>query len=305
MKVQLKKHRGKSYFSFAARSSLLLFLFMSVANLGYLLAQSQVLDTPDLLLKAVGGADFKNQMALFLQLRSSLYIPAFGIAILVFIGLSLGHFFAFGPKDMSGPGGEDEIPWWTLFERITHWIIAVVFVLLFISGLLITFGSVFGGGGFTLFLRKIHEYSGFVFIPALVVTILMWLKESIPRAYDMAWIANFGGYLGYKGALKSGKFNAGQKFWYWVMTLCGVLLSLTGLGLFFEVGISGNTVPYSTLGSYVVIHFFSAIPLILMFLVHLYMTTLGTKGALGGMINGKFSRNAAANYHSESSSLKG
>ncbi|MEE8435709.1 MAG: formate dehydrogenase subunit gamma [bacterium] len=303
MKVQLKKHRGRSYFSFAARSALLLFLFMAVVNFGYLLAQGESSTLSDRLLEVVGAADFINQ-GMFLDLRSSMFIPSFGIAILVFIGLSLGHLFAFGAKDMRGPGGADDIPWWNLFERVIHWIIAVVFVLLFISGLLITFGSYVGGGGLTLFLRKVHEYSGFVFAPALLITFLMWVKEALPKGYDIAWITKAGGYLGYKGKLVSGKFNAGQKVWFWIMAICGLLLTWTGLGLFFGMDLGFSSAANSTMGTYVVIHFFSAIPIILMFLVHLYMTTLGTKGAFNGMINGKISKSAAMSFHSDSSVLK-
>ena len=47
------------------------------------------------------------------------------------------------------------------------------------------------GGGGSLMLRQLHEYSGFVFIPALVVTVLMWIREALPKAYDMNWLAHF------------------------------------------------------------------------------------------------------------------
>ena len=54
---------------------------------------------------------------------------------------------------------------------------------------------------------------------------------------------------------------------------------------------------------YVIVHFISAIPLILMFIAHLYMTTLGTKGTFMGMINGKVSKKGATSYHSEATEL--
>ena len=297
MKIHLKKRSGKASLSFVWRAALLLTVLLSLTNIGFLMAQGLILDTSQLLRNVLGGADYLVQTDLFISIRSSVIIPSFGIAILVFIGLSLGHFFAIGPKDMTGKGDADAIPWWNMFERIIHWIMAVSFVILLISGLLITFGRYFGGGGGTLFLRQLHDYSGFVFIPCLAIMVLLWLKESIPKAYDMGWLAHFGGYLGYKEKLTSGKFNAGQKLWFWIMTVTGVLLSWSGLGLFFQWGMM------SDLRFYVILHFFSSIPMILMFLVHLYMTTIGTKGSFMGMIHGKMSKTAAESYHSDSSAL--
>jgi formate dehydrogenase subunit gamma len=297
MKIHLKNRSGKASLSFVWRAVLLLTVLLSLTNIGFLMAQGLILDTSQLLRNVLGGADYLRQTDLFISIRSSMIIPSFGIAILVFIGLSLGHFFTFGPKDMTGKGEADAIPWWNLFERIIHWIIAVSFVILLISGLLITFGRYFGGGAGTYYLRHLHEYSGFVFTPALVITVLMWIKESLPKFYDVQWLLHFGGYLGYKGQLKSGKFNAGQKQWYWIMTVTGVLLAWSGLGLFFQWG------KMSELRFYVILHFFSSIPMILMFLVHLYMTTIGTKGSFMGMINGKMSKSAAESFHSESSTL--
>jgi formate dehydrogenase subunit gamma len=275
----------------------LLAVFLFLTNIGYLLAQGLLIDPSVLMRNAINGGDYLFKTDAFIALRESPIIPIFGIAILVFIALFAGHFFRFGPKDMSDEGGED-IAWWNMFERVIHGIIAVTFVILFISGALITFGRYFGGGGGTLLLRQLHDFSGFVFVPALAIVVIMWVKEALPKAYDFVWFKNFGGYLGYKGELKSGKFNAGQKMWFWVMTACGVLLSWSGLSLFYQVGMM------SDLRFYVIVHFFSAIPVMLMFLVHLYMTTLGTKGTFKGMINGKISKKGATSYHSEAAQLK-
>lgn len=295
MRLHLKRRSRKWFLSFSARTLLLLSVFIFVANVSYLLAQNLLVDPAVLMRNVIGGSDYLFQTDFFIALRDSAIIPSFGIAILVFIVLALGHFFTFGPKDMSAESPEDEIPWWNLFERVIHGIVAVVFVILFITGILITFGNILGGG---VFLRQVHELSGFLFIPTLAIMILMWVKEALPKFYDMKWFAHFGGYLGYKGELKSGKFNAGQKVWFWIMTVCGILLTWSGLSLFFQVG------NMSDLRSHVIIHFFAAIPIMLMFVVHLYMASLGTKGTLMGIINGKMSKKAAEAYHSESSVLQ-
>ncbi|MDH4246302.1 MAG: formate dehydrogenase subunit gamma [Deltaproteobacteria bacterium] len=298
MALKFQKRSGRS----AARKGLWTLAVLSasvlVSNVGYLLAQSALKNPNDLLRDAIGGKDYLFNVDMFLLLRNSPLIPSFGIAMVVFAILMLGHYFTFGPKDMSGGGDADLIPWFTLTERILHGVVVVSFLMLITSGLFITFGKNLGGGTGTLVLRTLHEYAGFVYGPAFIIIVVMWFKEALFHSYDMVWFAKFGGYLGYKGSIVSGKFNAGQKLYFWIMSVTGALHIWTGYSLIFELGAMSDR------RFYVVVHFLSTIPMALMFLVHLYMTTLGTKGSFMSMINGQFSRKAAQQYHPESSSLK-
>ncbi|HUJ76111.1 MAG TPA: formate dehydrogenase subunit gamma [bacterium] len=296
MIVRLKRPSRRSTRAFLLRSTVLLGMFVVVTNVGYVLAQG--LRNPELLRASLNVANFPRQVDMFMDLRQSALIPSFAIAILVFIVLSLGHMVVIGRKDMSIRDAGDAIPWWTLFERIIHLILAVSFVILAITGLSITFGRYLGGGEGTLVMRLLHEYSGFVFTPCVIIVALMWTRHAIPRAYDMAWFSKLGGYLGYKGQLKSEKFNAGQKFWYWIVIIAGLLLAYSGLMEYFGIG----TVLQRRTD--VMIHFFASVPIILMFLVHLYLATIGTKGAFMAMVNGRFSRTAAKQYHSEAPALR-
>ena len=296
MSIRLKPRSRRWTAAYLWRSTVLLGLFVALSNIGYVLAQG--LRDPQLLRTSLNVAQFPRQVDYFMTLRDSAIIPSFGIAMLAFIVISLGHFFAIGPKDLSARDDADLIPWWNLFERIVHAISAIAFVILGISGLAITFGRYMGGGTPTLVLRTLHDYSGLVFTPCVIVLALLWVRHAIPRSYDMEWFTHAGGYLGYKGKLTSGKFNAGQKLWYWIMVIAGLLLVYSGLMQYFEIG----TVLQRRTD--VIIHFFAAIPIILMFLVHLYMSTLGTRGTFMGMINGRFSKTAAQNYHSEAPELR-
>jgi formate dehydrogenase subunit gamma len=296
MRIRLKPRSRRWTLSFLRRSTVLLGLFVVLSNIGYVLAQG--LRDPQLLRTSIGVADFPRQVDFFIVMRESALIPSFGIALIVFVIIALGHFFLFGPKDMSIKNDQDAIPWWTLAERILHGIIAVAFIVLLVSGLAITFGRYFGGGTSTLVLRTSHEYAGFVFIPVLIILAMMWIPHALFRHYDLKWFAHAGGYLGYKEKLASGKFNAGQKQWYWFMTVFGLILAVTGVLLYFQWGSVYN------MRTYLVLHLLSSIPLILMFVAHLYMTTLGTRGAFMGMINGRFSRTAAQAFHSEAPDLR-
>jgi formate dehydrogenase subunit gamma len=297
MKIRLNPRSRSATPALLRRSAVLLGLFVLVSNLAYVLAQG--LRQPDLLRASLNVANFPRQVDLFMNLRQSAWVPSFAIAILVFIVIALGHRAIFGAKDMSMRNEKDAIPWWNLFERIIHLLIAVTFVILAISGLSLTFGRTLGGGTTSYVLRQLHEYSGFVFTPCLLILTVNWVRHAIPRAYDMAWFAKLGGYLGYKGALKSDKFNAGQKVWYWIVVIAGVLLAYSGLMEYYAVG---TVVQQRT---NVLIHFFAAIPIILMFVVHLYLSTIGTKGVFMSMVHGRFSRTAAQKYYSEAPELRG
>lgn len=297
MKVRLKNRSNKWMFRFSLRTLLILSGYALVANAGFLLAQQLLKNPNELLRDAIGGRQFLFNVDLFMYIRESPIIPIFGISILVFIALFLGHRFTFGPKDMGIENEADAIPWWTLFERVLHGIVVISFLFLIISGLMVTFGRILGGGTSTLVMGTLHEYAGFVYGPAFVVIVLLWAREAMPRSYDMEWFKHMGGYLGYKGELKSGKFNAGQKLYFWVMAITGIIHIYSGFMLTLNIG------GMAEMRFNVVLHFFSAIPMVLMFLLHVYMTTLGTRGALMGMINGKFSKKAALKFHSEASAL--
>jgi formate dehydrogenase subunit gamma len=292
MRIRLQPRSAQWTFSFFSRGMVVLTLMFVAVGAAYVLAEVGIKDPAVLWKDAVANSPLVA-FGTYIGVRASLLVPAFGILIAAFIVISLGHFFIFGPKDMSVKGPQDAIPWWTLTERIVHAVVLISFLILAVTGLVITFGRYLGGGSGTLLMRQTHEMAGFVFSPFIALMILLWVRHAIPRAYDVEWLKHAGGYLGYKGELLSGKFNAGQKLWYWIMAVTCVLLVWTGLSLYFQYG----TLP--SLRMYVVLHLVSTIPLILMFVVHLYMTTLGAKGAFSAMVSGKFSQAAAKKFHAD------
>lgn len=314
MRIRLKKRSARWTRSFILRGGVLLGATIALMNAGYLAAEVGVRDPSDLWKTAVANNPLVA-FAAYEHLRTSAVVPAFAIAIAAFIVIALGHFFTFGPHDMTIRGPQDAIPWWTLGERIVHGVVVVAFLTLLVSGLSITFGRYLGGGSGTLFLRQLHEMAGFVFTPFIVAMILLWVRHAIPRAYDWQWLIHAGGYLGYKGKLTSGKFNAGQKLWFWIMTVAALILIWTGIAEYFQIGPSvqvefprGGTIwtgisqyfqsgALSSVRMYVVLHVSAAIPIVLMFIVHFYLSTIGAKGLWTAMVDGKVSRRAVKKYH--------
>src|SRR5512138_1557008 len=126
----------------------------------------------------------------------------------------------------------------TAFERVVHWVLAISCLLLMFTGLGLLYKSwtfltgVFGGG---LGLKAVHDVAAWFFMISLVPTFFMWLRDcSGIDQDDMEWFKVVGGYLTRKPVhLNMGKFNPGQKAFFWWVILGGILMSLSGLALMY------------------------------------------------------------------------
>src|SRR5206468_5249092 len=106
-------------------------------------------------------------------------------------------------------------------DRYAHWLMAITWVTLAITGLILTLGKsvLLPVIGYTLFswlailAKNLHNFVGPILCVALPVMIVVFLHENLPRAYDWAWMKKFGGLFDRSGAHAppSGKANAGQK----------------------------------------------------------------------------------------------
>ena len=247
---------------------------------------------------ALGDYASQDNINWIINLRESALIPTFAILFGLFILATVGHYFIYGPKDHRITNPENTVMWWSLFERVMHAIVAISFTILLLSGLMITFGQTLSTAKYGVYMRQAHELSGYVFAPFFIIMALKWIGEAIPKAYDMEWFKHLGGYMGYKGHLTSGKFNGGQKVWYWIMFLAGIVLVLTGFGQVFGIG------GIKAARLYVALHLYASIPIILMFVVHTYMATAANRGAFSSMINGLVNKDSMKEHHSESSVFK-
>ena len=146
----------------------------------------------------------------------------------VLLGL-MGFYLWRGPIEVTGTPTGRKIERFTPIKRIAHWSVAITFVLLAISGLIITFGkwALLPLIGYTLFAwlailaKNVHNFVGPVFSIVLPVLILLFIKDNIPRSYDWTWIKKFGGLLDRSGKthVPSGKFNAGEMALFWAMVV--------------------------------------------------------------------------------------
>ena len=229
-------------------------------------------------------------------------ITFYGGWLVVFVIAAIAAiYFTLGPIKLHQPPSGRMIERFTLAERWTHWIVAVSFCVLGISGLILLFGKhvllpVFG---YTLFAwlsslaKNLHNFVAPLFIAGLLVFIVMYAKDNLPEKGDLKWLAN--GWKMFKGEhLPSGKFNAGEKAWFWggVVVLC-LIISVSGLILLFP----NFDQVRATMQQASVVHAVAAVLVMAAGLGHIYMGTIGMEGAYRNMRDGVTDETWAKEHH--------
>lgn len=221
---------------------------------------------------------------------------------IIFLGFAAIYFIK-GPIRLKEPRTGRLIERYTPFERIVHWTVAISFVTLAVTGLLILFGKyilmpVFGRtlfGWLTYAGKNIHNFIGPLFIVSLLVMIVMFIRSNLPEKSDLKWIRNLGGMVGDKHA-SAGRFNAGQKAWFWGgVVILGLIASASGLVL--DMLVPGIAYTRGTMQLANVIHLCSAGVLAGVSLGHIYVGTIGMEDAYKSMRTGYVDDTWAKEHH--------
>jgi formate dehydrogenase subunit gamma len=186
------------------------------------------------------------------------------------------------------------------FERFAHWLTAVSFVILGLTGLNITFGKILllpvvGPDTFSDIsqaAKYVHNFTSFSFVAGLVLIIAIFFKDNIPEKVDLDWIKQGGGFIKNKHA-PAGRFNPGEKLVYWLSLAAGVTVSVSGFLLlfpFFETNIAEMQLAQ-------VVHAVVAVLFVALILGHIYIGTLGMEGAFEAMGTGEVDLNWAKEHH--------
>jgi formate dehydrogenase subunit gamma len=185
-------------------------------------------------------------------------------------------------------------------ERFAHWLTAVSFVVLGITGLNITFGKhvllpLIGYDAFAAFseaAKYVHNFTSFAFVLGLVLIVAIFIKDNIPDKTDIEWFRQGGGFIKSKHA-PARRFNAGEKLVFWGALGAGILVSVSGFLLlfpFYVTDIAGMQVAQ-------VVHAVIAVLFVALILGHIYIGTLGMEGAFEAMWTGDVDYNWAKEHH--------
>jgi len=190
----------------------------------------------------------------------------------------------------------------TMLERFAHWLVAVSFIILALTGLNLILGRelllpLIGEGAFgalTSWGKIAHNYLAWPFMLGLVMVFLLWVVHNIPGRLDWIWLKQAGG-LFHRGVHPPAKkFNAGQKLIFWSVIVGGALLSWSGIMLLFP-GAVGSTGEWQF---YQVMHAVVAAIMVAIVLAHIYIGSVGMEGAFDAMGNGMVDENWAKEHHS-------
>ncbi len=184
-------------------------------------------------------------------------------------------------------------------DRMNHWLIALLFVLAGLSGLaffhpsLYFFSALFGGGVWT---RILHPFFGLAMVLAFAVMFFRLWRDNVFTPSDRDWVAHSGDMLrGNKAAMPPvGKYNAGQKGVFWLMSLCLVVLLVTGV-MFWQPWFA-SSFPILLRRIAVVLHAASAVGLILGVIMHVY-AAIWVKGTVRAMTRGTVTEGWARPNH--------
>jgi formate dehydrogenase subunit gamma len=223
------------------------------------------------------------------------------IAILGMLALLVLFFLIRGMVRIEGGRSGRTVVRFNGFERFVHWMTAVSFVVLALSGLNITFGKelltpLIGPVAFaewSQWAKYAHNYLSFPFTLGVVLIFLMWIAWNFPSSVDFRWLREGGGIVGGKHP-PARRFNAGQKAIYWVVVLGGGAAAVTGYLLmfpFYGTGIAGMQTAQ-------MVHGIVGLLFIAIMLAHIYIGTIGMQGAFEAMGSGEVDENWARQHHS-------
>jgi formate dehydrogenase subunit gamma len=199
-------------------------------------------------------------------------------------------------------------------QRFVHWLIVVAFSLLVLTGMVLYVPQLLPlarGAAGRLF-RLLHRWG--VFLSALaalayIVFDLDGLLASMKRIFtwgkdDLGWLKAAPAYyfLGDESNMpRQDKFNSGQKLWYLMVVIGGLVLFVTGLLMWFGKGY----VPAWTFQWSVFLHDLFAIAMSAFFLVHFYLAVAhplmraGLDAIRFGFFPEEYVRHHHAKYHEE------
>lgn len=187
------------------------------------------------------------------------------------------------------------------FERFTHWMTAMSFIVLALSGLNYIFGKrllmpVIGAdafAGLAQWAKYAHNFLSWPFMLGVLFMIVVWIRDNIPDRTDVVWLKEGGGFIGH-GHPPARRFNAGQKVIFWSVALGGLALSASGLVMLFPFSVAD--INGMQLAQYV--HATVGVILIAIMIAHIYIGSLGMEGAYDAMGSGEVDLAWARAHHS-------
>ncbi|MFP4056240.1 MAG: cytochrome b/b6 domain-containing protein [Candidatus Brocadiia bacterium] len=209
---------------------------------------------------------------------------AWWVVLLAVVAMGL-HLVIFGPHRAELTG--ERVQRFNALERLAHFVLLASFVVLALTGVWIVSGleEVLG-----LAVTSVHRGASWFLVGSAALAGLIWVRDMIFSRLDVGWFKVLGGYLGYRGRVPAGRFNAGQKLFFWLILLVVGCLAVTGWMIMYELKTQHHVLAYT-------LHELCAYLMVLFILGHAYLGTLANPGTLRAIFEGKVSRDWARMHH--------
>lgn len=201
--------------------------------------------------------------------------------------------------DAVHPGKPVTVDRYTVGARINHWITATSLVLLALSGLalfhprLFFLTNLFGGGTWT---RVIHPWIGVLLFFSFFGLFLRFWKANLWKREDGTWLARIRDVLADKeeNLPEVGKYNAGQKFVFWAMSILIIVLIGSGLIIWEQYFATYTTIPQQRVA--MLVHSIAAVAIIGVWIIHVY-AAIWVRGTISAMTRGSVTGGWAWRHH--------
>jgi formate dehydrogenase subunit gamma len=195
---------------------------------------------------------------------------------------------------------QELIPRYSFAERANHWLGALAYTYLLLTGLafwspdLYWMAVIVGGGPAARFW---HPWVGLLFSASLFWSFVEWRRDMQVDDSDRAWADAIPQYIRNEDEKLPpvGRFNYGQKLFFWAMVYSVILLILSGVVLWYTEALpwSFRFLRYTA----ILVHASVAMITIGLFLIHVYMSTIMEEGSFGSMVHGTVTRAWAWTFH--------
>lgn len=189
---------------------------------------------------------------------------------------------------------------YTLAERLVHLLASATYVYLLGTGLafwtpaLYWMAVVLGGGYLS---RQLHPWAGLIFTMAVVWLWVVWHSDLRIRDHDRRWRRAIGSYVRNEDGdvPGAGRFNYGQKVFFWVMAFGGIALLASGCVMWFVAAVPADLLAVRAVAT--LVHAVAALLTVGGFIVHVYMGVAVVPGGLHAVVHGDVSEEWARYHH--------
>jgi len=142
--------------------------------------------------------------------------------------------------------------------------------------------------------KNLHNFIAPLFMVSVVAMIVLYIRHNLPKSYDFQFLANAWNVMARGKHVPSGKFNAGEKVWFWGgVVVLSVAVSWTGLILLFP----NFDQTRAAMQEAWIWHATAALLYIAISFGHMYLGTIGLEGSYQAMRTGWVDESWAKEHH--------